>query len=97
WPRDWSSDVCSSDLYLQSVSNTSVYAAGDAAQSGPPLTPVSSHDAKVAAANIVKGNHARPDYRGVPSVAFSIPPIAALGLSEAEIGRAACRERGEMW
>ena len=69
--------------YLQSVSNTSVYAAGDAAQSGPPLTPVSSHDAKVAAANIVKGNHARPDYRGVPSVAFSIPPIAALGLSEA--------------
>lgn len=68
--------------YLQSVSNPSVYAAGDAAQQGPPLTPVSSHDAKVVSANILEGNHYRPDYRGVPSVAFTIPPIAAVGLSE---------------
>lgn len=69
--------------FLQSVSNPSVYAAGDAAQAGPPLTPVSSHDAKVVAANLLKGNHQKPDYRGVPSVAFTIPPIAAAGLSEA--------------
>jgi glutathione reductase (NADPH) len=69
--------------YLQSTSNASVYAAGDAAGLGPPLTPVSSHDAKVAAENIVHGNRARPDYRAVPSVAFSIPPIAAVGLDEA--------------
>lgn len=69
--------------YLQSVSNPAVYAAGDAAQVGPPLTPVSSHDAKVVAANLSEGNHARPDYRGVPSVAFTLPPIAAVGLSEA--------------
>lgn len=70
--------------HLQSVSNPAVYAAGDAAQMGPPLTPVSSHDAKVVAANLTKGNHAKPDYRGVPSVAFTIPPIAAVGLSEAD-------------
>ncbi len=70
--------------YLQSVSNPAVYAAGDAAQIGPPLTPVSSHDAKVVAANLLKGNHAKPDYRGVPSVAFTLPPIAAVGMSEAE-------------
>jgi glutathione reductase (NADPH) len=68
--------------YLQSVSNPLVYAAGDAAANGPPLTPVSSHDAKIAAANILEGNHSRPDYRGVPSVAFTLPPIAAVGLSE---------------
>jgi glutathione reductase (NADPH) len=30
--------------FLQSVSNPAVYAAGDAAQVGPPLTPVSGHD-----------------------------------------------------
>lgn len=75
--------------YLQSVSNPAVYAAGDAAQTGPPLTPVAGHDAKVVAANLLKGNHQTPDYRGVPSVAFTIPPIASVGLSEAE-----AREQG---
>jgi len=75
--------------YLQSISNPSVYAAGDAAQVGPALTPVSSHDAKVVAANLLRGNHQKPNYSGVPSVAFTIPPIATVGLTEA-----AARERG---
>ena len=66
-----------------------MYAAGDAAQMGPPLTPVSSHDGKVVAGNMLEGNHLRPDYRGIPSVAFTLPPIASVGLSEAE-----ARERG---
>jgi glutathione reductase (NADPH) len=70
--------------FLQSVSNPSVYAAGDAARMGPQLTPVSSHDAKVVAANLLKGNHQTPNYKGVPSVAFTIPPIASVGLSEAK-------------
>ena len=70
--------------YLQSVSNPAVYAAGDAASSGPPLTPISSHDAKVVAGNMLEGNRHKPDYRGVPSVAFTIPPIVAVGLSEAD-------------
>ena len=68
--------------FLQSVSNPAVYAVGDAASSGPPLTPVSSYDAKIAASNMLKGNHQQPDYAGVPSVAFTIPPIASVGLSE---------------
>ncbi|MBC7393841.1 MAG: NAD(P)/FAD-dependent oxidoreductase [Variovorax sp.] len=70
--------------FLQSVSNPAVYAAGDAARSGPPLTPVSSHDAGVAASNMIEGNHRRPDYRGVPSVAFTAPAIASVGVGEAE-------------
>lgn len=45
---------------------------------GLPLTPVSSHDAKMVAANLLEGNRHTPDYRGVPSVAFTIPPIAAV-------------------
>jgi glutathione reductase (NADPH) len=52
--------------------------------SGPPLTPVASHDAKVAATNMLQGNHQKPNYLGVPSVAFTIPPIASVGLSEKE-------------
>ena len=68
--------------FLQSVSNPSVYAAGDAAHVGPPLTPVSAHDAKVVASNLLHGNKQSPNYLGVPSVAFTIPPIAAVGLTE---------------
>ncbi len=70
--------------FLQSVSNPAVYAAGDAAGKGPPLTPVSSHDAKVVVGNLTDGNQHRPDYRAVPSVAFTLPPIASVGLSEDE-------------
>lgn len=75
--------------YLQSTSNPAVYAAGDAAQAGPPLTPVSSHDGNVVAANLLQGNHRKPDYRGVPSVVFTIPPLAKVGLTENE-----AREQG---
>lgn len=75
--------------FLQSVSNPAVYAAGDAAQMGPPLTPVSSHDAKVVVSNLLEGNRHKPNYVGVPSVAFTIPPIARVGLSESE-----AREQG---
>ncbi len=70
--------------FLQSVSNPAVYAAGDAARMGPPLTPVSSHDAKVVAANLLDGNHMRPDYAGVPSVVFTLPPMASVGIGEDE-------------
>lgn len=79
--------------FLQSVSNPLVYAAGDAAGSGPPLTPVSSHDAKVVAGNLLDGNRHRPDYRGVPSVAVTVPPIAAAGLGEAEARASGLRVR----
>ncbi|HLQ25390.1 MAG TPA: NAD(P)/FAD-dependent oxidoreductase [Acidiferrobacterales bacterium] len=79
--------------YLQSTSNPAVYAAGDAAQMGPPLTPVSSHDAKIVAANLLEGNKRKPDYTGVPSVAFTVPPIAAVGLSEAEAHKRGLRFR----
>lgn len=74
--------------FLQSVSNPAVYAAGDAAQYGPPLTPVSSHDAKVVVANLLEGNYRKPDYRGVPSTAFTLPPIAAVGMGEDEARKA---------
>lgn len=72
------------DDHLQSTSNSRVYAVGDAAGVGPPLTPVSSHDAKIVAANLLGGGGQKPDYRGVPSVAFTVPPIAAVGLGEHE-------------
>ena len=68
--------------YLQSLSNHSVFAVGDAAQAGPPLTPVASRDADVVAANLLGARKQKPDYTAIPSVAFTIPPIASVGLSE---------------
>lgn len=70
--------------FLQSETNPVVYAAGDAAAKGALLTPVSAHDARIAAQNMLEGNRRKPDYRGLASVAFTIPPIAAAGLSEEE-------------
>jgi glutathione reductase (NADPH) len=69
--------------FLQSMSNPAVYAAGDvAASGGPPLSPVSSYAGRLVAANLLKGNHQTTNYLGVPSVVFTIPPLAAVGLSE---------------
>jgi glutathione reductase (NADPH) len=69
--------------FLQSVSVPAVYAAGDAAASGgPPLAPVASYEGLIVAANLLQGNHQKPNYIGIPSVVFTLPPLAAVGLSE---------------
>jgi glutathione reductase (NADPH) len=69
--------------FLQSVSIPAVYAAGDAAASGgPPLAPVASYEGLIVAANLLRGDHQRPNYLGIPSVVFTIPPLATVGLSE---------------
>jgi glutathione reductase (NADPH) len=60
---------------------------------GPPLTPVAAQDGKVVAANMTKGNHRRSDYRGVPSIAFTLPPIARVGMSEEDARGAGLKYR----
>jgi glutathione reductase (NADPH) len=77
--------------YLQSVSNPAIYAAGDvvAGSGGAQLTPVAVYDGKIVASNLLKGNHLKPNYIGVPSVVFTIPPLASVGLQEA-----AAKEKG---
>ncbi|MCI0390912.1 MAG: NAD(P)/FAD-dependent oxidoreductase [Acidobacteria bacterium] len=69
--------------YLQSISNAAVYSAGDAAATGGlPLTPVASLEGQVVASNLLKGNNRKPDYTGVATVVFTIPPLASVGLQE---------------
>lgn len=71
--------------HLQSVSNALVYAAGDCADTGgPPLTPVAGYEGRVVAGNLLEGNQVTTDYTAVPSVAFTIPPIARVGFGEEE-------------
>ncbi|HRN19185.1 MAG TPA: NAD(P)/FAD-dependent oxidoreductase [Trueperaceae bacterium] len=72
------------DDHLRSTTNPSVYAAGDGADTaGWPLTPVASHEGYVVAANLL-GKDATPDYRGTPSVVFTVPALARAGLLESE-------------
>ena len=75
--------------FLQSVSNPAVYAGGDAAANGPKLTPKADHDVLVLTANLLQGNHRSPNYEGIASAVFTVPPLASSGLSDA-----AARTRG---
>jgi glutathione reductase (NADPH) len=68
--------------YLQSVSNAAVYAGGDAAASGPPLTPKAEHDAAVLTTNLLEGNRRTANYDGIASAVFTLPPLASTGLTE---------------
>ncbi|MDQ3872001.1 MAG: NAD(P)/FAD-dependent oxidoreductase [Thermoproteota archaeon] len=80
--------------FLQSISNPSVYAAGDVADSGGlPLTPVASYEGALVATNLIKGNTAKSNYIGLPSVVFTIPPLASVGLQEKDAKKSGLRFR----
>ncbi len=69
--------------YLQSVSNPTVYAAGDAAaSSGLPLTPVAGYEGRVVAENILSGNRRKTLYEAIPTVVYTVPPLASVGWQE---------------
>jgi glutathione reductase (NADPH) len=73
------------NAYLQSVSNPLVYAAGDCADTGgPALTPVAGYEGRIVAANLIEGNHVTAAYDAIPSVVFTLPALARVGLSEDE-------------
>jgi glutathione reductase (NADPH) len=74
--------------FLQSVSNPGVYAIGDACDSPFQLATVADMQAEVAADNILRGNLLQPDYHGVPSVVFTQPPLAGVGMTEEQAGQA---------
>jgi glutathione reductase (NADPH) len=80
--------------YLQSISNPAVYSAGDAAASGnPPLSPVAGYEGRIVAANLLHGNTQKAAAGPIPSVAFTVPPIAAVGLQEEQAIAAGIRFR----
>jgi mercuric reductase len=68
--------------FLQ-TSRPHIFAAGDVC--GPLLfTHFAHYQGRVAAANMFAGTPVRADYRVVPRVTFTEPPIAGVGLTEAE-------------
>lgn len=72
------------------TTNPLMFAAGDCADSGPNLTPVSAYEGRVAGKNLLAGKDERTvSYPPIPSVVFTLPPVATVGLSEA-----AAKEKG---
>ncbi len=70
--------------YMRSVSNPSVFSAGDCADTpAPNLTPVSAYEARIASKNLLAGKDDRSvDYPPIPSVVFTVPPVGRVGLLE---------------
>jgi glutathione reductase (NADPH) len=46
---------------------------------------VAGLEGRVVAANLLDGASRAPDYRGTPSVVFTLPPLATVGSSEATL------------
>ncbi|TVZ16491.1 dihydrolipoyl dehydrogenase family protein [Maribacter sp. MAR_2009_72] len=70
--------------YLQSTSNTNVYACGDVSDKNLPLTPLSGRQGYVVSENILKGNSKELSVPVIPSVVFTLPNLATVGYSEKE-------------
>lgn len=72
------------------TTNPAIFAAGDCADSGPNLTPVSALEGRVAGKNLLAGKDEREvDYPPIPNVVFTLPQLASVGISEA-----AARDKG---
>lgn len=72
------------------TTNPAIFAAGDCADSGPNLTPVSANEGRIAGKNLLAGKDEREvNYPPIPSVVFTLPQLASVGLSEA-----AARDKG---
>jgi glutathione reductase (NADPH) len=74
------------------TTNPTIFAAGDCADSGPNLTPVSANEGRIAGKNLLAGkDERRVSHPPIPSVVFTLPMVASVGLSEAEAKRRGLR------
>jgi glutathione reductase (NADPH) len=73
------------DASLRSVSHRHVWAAGDVAANGrAPLTPTAAEDGQVVAHNLLHDGGKEQVRTPVSSVAFTLPSIGSVGMSEDE-------------
>ena len=63
-----------------------VYAAGDCAASpGYPLTPIATMEGQTVTHNLLHEEATKPDYTGMATTLFSIPPVASVGMQESQV------------
>lgn len=74
---------------LSAEGNPNLYFAGDAHPGRPQLSPVATWLGKIAARNLLGHGPIVPDHSSIPSVVFSVPAIASVGM-----GEEAARQKG---
>ncbi|MET4492794.1 MULTISPECIES: NAD(P)/FAD-dependent oxidoreductase [unclassified Bradyrhizobium] len=70
------------DQYLRSTSNPRVYVCGDAVPISPQLSPIATYEGDIVGRNIVAGAKYMPDYVGMATSVYTVPALAAVGLTE---------------
>jgi glutathione reductase (NADPH) len=71
------------DSYLRSSSNPRVYICGDVMPTSPQLSPIATYEGDIVGRNIVDGPKHSPDYAGIATAVYTVPALAAVGLTEA--------------
>src|SRR5215475_13588153 len=71
------------DSCLRSTSNSRVYVCGDAVPTSPQLSPIASYEGDLVGRNIVDGPKHSPDYASIATAVYTVPALAAVGLTEA--------------
>ena len=70
------------DAHLRSTSNPSVHVCGDAVPISPQLSPIATYEGDIVGRNIVEGPKYSPDYASMATSVYTVPSLAAVGLTE---------------
>src|SRR5260370_24228316 len=71
------------DRHLRSTSNPIVHVCGDAVPTSPQLSPIATYEGDIVGRNIVEGPKYSPDYASMATSVYTVPALAAVGLTEA--------------
>src|SRR6266700_2867340 len=77
------------DRHLRSISNPLVHVCGDAVPTSPQLSPIATYEGDIVGRNIVEGPKYSPDYASMATSVYTVPALAAVGLTEV-----AARQKG---
>lgn len=70
------------DSHLRSTSNPQVYVCGDAVPTSPQLSPIATYEGDIVGRNIADGPTHSPDYATMATSVYTVPELAAVGLTE---------------
>ncbi|MBR0765167.1 dihydrolipoyl dehydrogenase family protein [Bradyrhizobium japonicum] len=70
------------DQHLRSTSNPRVHVCGDAVPISPQLLPIATYEGDIVGRNIVDGPRHTPDYTSMATSVYTVPALAAVGLTE---------------